>query len=183
VTTRTSHSTVTFPRSFQFAGMDAAAPAGSYKVNLEEERLDSLTVEVWRQTAVVIEVATAGVTEHVMVDPQELRDALRLDDDDATGTAGRLPISRNSAAVAAVPSLSPEALFRQSRVYAQGWNAARNRLPQENPAAGKTTANPYASEPEHSRWNEGYVAALADKRMGPRFMPAQTSRGPGTKGE
>jgi hypothetical protein len=81
--TRTSHSTVIFRKPFRLAGMDAAAPAGSYKVDLEEERLDTLTVEAWRQTAVILQVATAGVTEHVTVDPQELRDALLHDHDDA----------------------------------------------------------------------------------------------------
>jgi hypothetical protein len=77
--TRTSHSQVTFRRPFRLAGMDAAAPAGSYKVDLEEERLDTLTVEAWRQTAVILQIATAGVTEYVTVDPQDLREALERD--------------------------------------------------------------------------------------------------------
>ena len=74
--TRTSHSQVTFPRPFRFAGMDADAPAGIYKVALEEERLDTLTAEAWRQTAAVLQITTAGITEHVSVDPQALRDTL-----------------------------------------------------------------------------------------------------------
>jgi hypothetical protein len=77
--TRTSHSQVTFRRPFRLAGMDAAAPAGSYKVDLEEERLDTPTVEAWRQTAVILQIATAGVTEYVTVDPQDLREALERD--------------------------------------------------------------------------------------------------------
>ena len=79
--TRTSHSQVTFRRPFRLAGMDAAAPAGSYKMAVEEERLDTQTIEAWRQTAVILQITTAGVTEHVAVDPQELRDALRRDAD------------------------------------------------------------------------------------------------------
>jgi hypothetical protein len=51
---RTSHSHVTFRRPFQLAGMDGSAPAGRYKVALEEEQLDSLTVEAWRQTSVTL---------------------------------------------------------------------------------------------------------------------------------
>jgi hypothetical protein len=88
--TRSSHSIAIFRRPFRLAGMDASAPAGSYKVDLEEERLDTLTVEAWRQTAVTLQVTTAGITEHVTVDPQELRDALRHDGDDAAGPARRL---------------------------------------------------------------------------------------------
>jgi len=80
--TRTSHSTVTFQRPFRFAGMDAAAPAGSYKVDLEEERLDTLTVEAWRQTTIVLQVTTSGVTEHITLHPQDLRDALLRDGND-----------------------------------------------------------------------------------------------------
>jgi hypothetical protein len=85
--TRTSHSHITFRRPFRLAGMDAAAPAGSYKVNLEEERLDTLTVEAWRQTAVILQVTTAGITEHVTVGPQKLRDALLRDGDDTIDPA------------------------------------------------------------------------------------------------
>ena len=85
--TRTSHSRVTFRRPFRLAGMDAAAPAGIYKVDLEEERLDTLTVEAWRQTSVILQVTSAGITDHVTVDPQELRDALLRDGDDTIDPA------------------------------------------------------------------------------------------------
>jgi len=85
--TRTSHSHVTFRRPFRLAGMDAAAPAGIYKVDLEEERLDTLSVEAWRQTAVILQVTSAGITDHVTVDPQELRDALLRDGDDTIDPA------------------------------------------------------------------------------------------------
>ena len=85
--TRTSHSHVTFRRPFRLAGMDAAVPAGIYKVDLEEERLDTLSVEAWRQTAVILQVTSAGITDHVTVDPQELRDALLRDSDDTIDAA------------------------------------------------------------------------------------------------
>ena len=77
--TRTSHSHVTFRQAFRLPGMDASAPAGIYKVALEEERLDTLTAQVWRQTAVILQITTAGITEHVSVDPEALRDALLRD--------------------------------------------------------------------------------------------------------
>lgn len=76
---RTTHSHVTFRRPFRLSGMGEMAPAGRYRVDLEEERLDSLTVEVWRQTAVILQVTSAGITDHVTVTPQELRSALARD--------------------------------------------------------------------------------------------------------
>lgn len=77
--TRTTHSTVTFGRPFQLAGMDSTAPAGVYKLDVEEEKLDTLSFESWRRTAVTLQVARAGVTEYVALAPKELREALRRD--------------------------------------------------------------------------------------------------------
>ena len=50
--------------------------------------------------------------------------------------------------------------FQLSRVYAQGWNAAR-RLPANIRVDPKTIAdlNPHKSEPERTRWNEGFLKA------------------------
>jgi hypothetical protein len=81
--TRTSHSHITFRRPFRLKGMDTWAPPGRYKVDLEEERLDSLSVEAWRQTAVTLQVASAGVTDYVNIDPRDLHDALLRDGDDS----------------------------------------------------------------------------------------------------
>jgi hypothetical protein len=55
---------------------------------------------------------------------------------------------------------SAPSAFRQSRIYAEGWNAARTlskTLPPGSPES--VVANPYISEPERSRWNEGFAAA------------------------
>lgn len=54
-------------------------------------------------------------------------------------------------------------VFQLSRIYAQGWNAA-NKLSAEDGAALDAAAiaarNPYANEPELSRWRDGFAAAL-----------------------
>ncbi len=51
------------------------------------------------------------------------------------------------------PALTP---FRHSRIYAEGWNAARKS------SGGETAApNPYRTEPERARWAEGFAGALA----------------------
>jgi len=44
-------------------------------------------------------------------------------------------------------------LFRQSRIYAEGWNAARR--------SSKPSKNPYTKDPERARWLEGYRNARA----------------------
>jgi hypothetical protein len=79
--------------------------------------------------------------------------------------------------------LSPEAQFQRSRVFAQGWNAARIWSLRTGPAAEKAMTNPYSSEPERSRWAEGYAGALENHRSGPKLIPKQASRGPKAKSE
>ena len=51
--------------------------------------------------------------------------------------------------------------FQLSRVFAQGWNAAR--------AGADDAINPYAGEPEKSRWNDGYRGALEQTHAGAKF--------------
>jgi len=46
--------------------------------------------------------------------------------------------------------------FRLSRIYAEGWNFARMDLPKK-----EITSNPYVSEPERTRWLDGYKKALS----------------------
>ncbi len=46
--------------------------------------------------------------------------------------------------------------YRLSRIYAEGWNCARTASPDDAIAA-----NPYRTEPERTRWNEGYAKASA----------------------
>jgi hypothetical protein len=77
--------------------------------------------------------------------------------------------------------LSPEELFQHSRVFAQGWNAARTWSLRTDPAAAKAMTNPHTSQPERSRWDEGYASALENYRTGLKFVPRQASRRPGAK--
>ncbi len=50
--------------------------------------------------------------------------------------------------------------FRLSRVYAQGWNAARQLSANTRADAATMAAlNPYTSEPERTRWNQGFANA------------------------
>lgn len=60
---------------------------------------------------------------------------------------------------------SDDAAFRLSRIYAEGWNAAR-KMPllddSEFGPAGNAVPNPYATEPERARWTEGFVKAIGN---------------------
>lgn len=53
--------------------------------------------------------------------------------------------------------------FRLSRVYAEGWNVARALSARERDVLEDSCAaarNPYTSEPERSRWRDGFKKAL-----------------------
>ena len=54
-------------------------------------------------------------------------------------------------------------VFKLSRIYAKGWNTA-SRMPaneySELDPAKVAELNPHASEPERSRWNDGFREAI-----------------------
>ncbi len=53
--------------------------------------------------------------------------------------------------------------FRLSRIYAEGWNKAQRLSATEADNLDMQRAaalNPYASEPERSRWSEGFAKAM-----------------------
>lgn len=55
------------------------------------------------------------------------------------------------------------AAFRLSRIYAEGWNRAQQLSANETAAVDIevwAALNPYAAEPERSRWIEGFTKAL-----------------------
>jgi hypothetical protein len=47
--------------------------------------------------------------------------------------------------------------FALSRAYAQGWNAAKRPWTLEASGRRRKVKNPYTSEPERARWNEGFA--------------------------
>lgn len=44
--------------------------------------------------------------------------------------------------------------YRLSRIFAEGWNSARAASRNQEPIS-----NPYDTEPERTRWNDGYAKA------------------------
>lgn len=77
--TRTRSQLVVFRRPFVLRGLDSLQPAGTYRVDTDEEQLDTLTIVAWRRTATVIQLERGGIPEHLAVDPAELHEALMRD--------------------------------------------------------------------------------------------------------
>lgn len=93
---RTTRTLVTFRRPFTLSGLAGAQPAGSYTVRIEEEKLDTLSVEAWRQTSCIIVLRRGGAEEHAAIDAQELQAALARDLDQGDGvTEGPSPMDRS----------------------------------------------------------------------------------------
>jgi ribosome modulation factor len=56
--------------------------------------------------------------------------------------------------------------FRLSRVYAEGWNAAKKEslIESDGGNGGRKTANPYAIDPQRSRWERGFADAMGNTK-------------------
>jgi hypothetical protein len=56
-----------------------------------------------------------------------------------------------------------DATYRLSRIFAEGWNAAHAMSANESDGLEPwhvAALNPYATEPERTRWSEGFEKAL-----------------------
>lgn len=66
-------------------------------------------------------------------------------------------------------SIISSTAFRLSRIFAEGWNKARELSAKEsddvNPS-GVAALNPYQAEPERSRWSEGFAKAIGNGNTG-----------------
>ena len=78
---RMTSSQVTFLWPFRLNGIDDIQAPGTYTVTVEKERLDSLTVEGWRQTSATFCLPHDGAVEHVAIDMTDLSAALFRDRD------------------------------------------------------------------------------------------------------
>ncbi len=89
--TRTQSKAVMFARPFILDGMDRLQPAGTYTIDTEEERIDTLNLQVWRRVRTLIRLESPGRIEYLPVDPEELDKALMRDGaqpDPASAVAG-----------------------------------------------------------------------------------------------
>ena len=78
MTTETRSMTVTFRAPFTLPGLDRDYPAGSYRVNVDEERLD-VSFAAHRHVATVIMLTTGVMTQAWLVNPRDLDAALAHD--------------------------------------------------------------------------------------------------------
>ena len=72
---RSTETMVTFRHPFRLAALEAAQPAGTYRLVTEEEEIDGLSFVAFRRTATLLHLpalAAGGVTHQVVtVDPVE----------------------------------------------------------------------------------------------------------------
>jgi hypothetical protein len=83
MTVRTSCTTVTFTRPFFLGGIDAEQPAGTYKIETDEEPLEGLSFLAYRRVSTTIFLPSLpdGVVSGrvVPIDPSELEAAQARD--------------------------------------------------------------------------------------------------------
>jgi hypothetical protein len=83
MTMRTTKSTVTFARPFRLGGFGEQLPAGRYPIETDEELLEGVSFPAYRRTATMMQLIAdplhVGVTEVIMVDPNQLEEALAED--------------------------------------------------------------------------------------------------------
>lgn len=80
---RTTTSIVTFNASFSLGASERQYPAGSYRIETDEERLEGLSFHAYRRTTVRVHIPEGlvrkGTSITVSVTPKQLDDAVAND--------------------------------------------------------------------------------------------------------
>jgi hypothetical protein len=88
MTTRTTHSTITFRQSFRLGLHGEEFPAGRYLVETEEELIQGMSFPAYQRTATMVHLLPnpqrPGVKEVALVDHELLQAALAEDNTRAT---------------------------------------------------------------------------------------------------
>jgi hypothetical protein len=83
VTERVTHTTVTFRRTFELAGVEGKRPAGTYAIETTEAAIDSLSFLAYRRVSTTIDLpcnlSPMFLRQLVDIDPRDLEAALRRD--------------------------------------------------------------------------------------------------------
>jgi hypothetical protein len=81
--TRSTTTDVTFRHPFTLNGLEGPAPPGTYRIDVEEERIEGVSFLAYRRLATFIRLPMAGhgsgSTQSLLVDPKELEQALARD--------------------------------------------------------------------------------------------------------
>jgi hypothetical protein len=88
--TRSTSSQIAFRRPFRLNGVEGLQPAGSYTLTVEEEKLDTLTVDAWRQTSATLYVPQGGAIDHAAISMEDLEAALARDASPDQDTSAQL---------------------------------------------------------------------------------------------
>ena len=77
---RTTQMTVTFKAPFVLTGCDAEQPAGTYRIETDEERLEGMSFPAYRRVQTLIHLhSRTGVTQIIKINPDDLDAALQRD--------------------------------------------------------------------------------------------------------
>lgn len=83
MTNRTKETTVHFTRAFEIPGFDRPQPAGEYRVDHDEERIEGVSRHAWRRVGTFIHLpaiaSTASTRQMVPINPTDLNTALEKD--------------------------------------------------------------------------------------------------------
>jgi len=83
MSTRTIQTSVTFSKPFTLTSVDGQQPAGTYRLETEEEQIEGLSFSAFRRMTMTLFLPAnpaPGATRHVVqVDPKELSEALLAD--------------------------------------------------------------------------------------------------------
>jgi hypothetical protein len=83
MSSRTIQTSVTFSKPFTLTSVDGPQPAGTYRLETEEEQIEGLSFSAFRRMTKTLFLPAnpaPGATRHVVqVDPKELSEALLAD--------------------------------------------------------------------------------------------------------
>ena len=83
MSSRTTHTTVTFEHPFSLKGLDGPQAPGTFDVQTDDELMEGVSFPAYRRTATAISIPVphggAGSFQTIATDPQELDSALMAD--------------------------------------------------------------------------------------------------------
>ena len=97
MSSRTTHTTVTFEHPFSLKGLDGPQAPGTFNVRSDEELMEGMSFPAYRRTATAISIPVprggAGSFQAIATDPQELDSAIAADRARSVGQKAAPPTS------------------------------------------------------------------------------------------
>ena len=93
---RTRRKLMTFAQPFLLRAIDSLLPAGTYKMDIDEELIDGLSFLAYRRTATWLHLPSittmSGTSEMILVQPSELEKGRQEGSEASSGDALRGPV-------------------------------------------------------------------------------------------